>query len=199
MARALALRSTALLLVVVPLLAVTCTPSPNDGAQTDGARTPDPTVICQHVRTLASKDNGDEQVLDQLQRQCVQALDSLESRYATFAMCVEGATTSAAVVECETALAKPPSLLGAAASGTIQVEGTIQLEGMCDHVIGLLRAEIPQMGSSVSAEEIATLRQRCITDASATVKANGAEAFNKQATCILAATNLPTLQACGRF
>jgi hypothetical protein len=200
MARPFALRSTSILVVlslglVVPslgFLAVACTPSPNQAAQTDGARASDPTVICQHVRTLAAADTTDEQVLDQLQRQCVQTLDSLESRYLTFAGCVEGATTSAAVVECEAALAKPPSLVAGASP-------TGQLEGMCDHVMGLLRAEIPNMGASVSTSEVETLRQRCITDAGATLKSLGPEAFNKQAACILAATDLKTLQACGSF
>jgi hypothetical protein len=193
MATSLALRSSLLALLVLSVLsAMACTPSPNESAATTGARAPDPTVICQHVRTLAASDNGDEQVLDQLQRQCVQALDSLESRYVTFAMCVEAATTSAAVVECEAALAKPPSLIAA-------VSPTIQVEGMCDHIIALLTAEIPNMGNSVDASQVAALRQRCITDAGATLKTSGPEAFEKQATCILAATDLKTLQACGSF
>src|SRR5262245_13640520 len=80
-------RSTAL----VVLLLAACVAAPNDQAQT-GAGGPDPSVICQHVRTLATKDNGDEQVLDQLQRQCVQSLQDLESRYVGFSTCVENAT-----------------------------------------------------------------------------------------------------------
>jgi hypothetical protein len=194
MAIRLALRSTSLLhpLAMLGLVSMACTPAPNEAAPTNGAHAPDPTVICQHVRTLAANDTTDEQALDQLQRECVQALGSLESRYVTFATCVEGATTSAAVVECETALAKPPSLLGAASP-------TVELEGMCDHVIGLLRAEIPNMGASVSDAEVQTLRQRCITDAGATLQKVGPQTFNKQASCILAATDLKTLQGCGSF
>jgi hypothetical protein len=184
-------RSTALLSLSL-LLSMACTPTPKDGAETDAARGPDPVVICQHVRTLAAKDNSDEQALDQVQRECVQALAGLESRYATFASCVEAAATSAAVLECETALAKPPSLLGAASP-------TAQIEGLCDHVLSLLTAEIPDMGKSISPGEVASLRQRCITDAGATLQKAGPEAFAQQHACILAATNLQTLQACGSF
>jgi hypothetical protein len=184
-------RSTSLLLLV-PALAMACTPAPKNEAQASGVGGPDPGVVCQHLRTLAAKDNGDEQVLDQVQRQCVQTLAGLETRYASFAGCVESATTSAAVLECEAALAKPPSLLAAASP-------TAQLEHLCDHVIGLLRAEIPDMGNSVGVKEVDTLRTRCITDAGATLQSKGAEAFAQQSTCILAATNLQTLQACGSF
>jgi hypothetical protein len=144
------------------------------------------------VRTLAAKDTGDEQVLDQVQRQCVQALEGLESRYATFAGCVESATTSAAVVQCETALAKPPSLLAAASP-------TAQLEELCDHVIGLLSAGIPAMGQSISPGDLTKLKERCLTDAGAKLQTVGAEAFAQQSACILAATDLQTLQGCGSF
>jgi hypothetical protein len=193
---ALALRSTFSVFSVFSILAfaqaMACTPAPQNQAQADNAGAPDPAVVCQHLRTLAAKENGDEQVLDQVQRQCVQTLHGLQSRYVSFANCVESATTSAAVLQCETELAKPPSLLAAASP-------TAQLESLCDHVIGLLRAEIPEMGTSVQASEVDALRQRCITDAGAKLHENGAEAFAQQSTCILAATNLQTLQACGSF
>lgn len=188
--RSTALSSLSFLPLVLWVMA--CTPAPNNTAESNPARGPDPGVVCQHVRTLAGQDNRDEQALDRVQRECVQTLEGLESRYATFASCVEGATTSAAVLQCETALAKPPSLLAAASS-------TAQLEGLCDHVIELLSAEIPDMGKSVSADELASLRQRCITDAGATLQSAGPGAFAKQSACILAATNLQTLQACGSF
>jgi hypothetical protein len=184
-------RSTALSSLSL-LLFMACTPAPKNEIEADAARGPDPGVVCQHVRTLAAKDTDDEQVLDQVQRKCVQSLEVLESRYRTFSSCVESATTSAAVLECETALAKPPSLLAAASP-------TAQLDGLCDHVIGLLRAEIPNMDNSVEAGEVEALRQRCITDAGKKLESIGAEAFSKQSECLLAATNLQTLQACGSF
>lgn len=183
-------------LVMLATLATACMPAPKNEAEAEagatGAAAPDPLVVCQHVRTLAAKDISDEQALDTVQRQCVQALEGLETRYATFASCVESATTSAAVVQCETALAKPPSLLGAASPSK-------QIEGICDHVIGLLKAGIPDMGQSVGEDEVAQLRQRCITEASAKLQSVGAEAFAQQSACLLAATDLATLQACGGF
>jgi hypothetical protein len=184
-------RSTALSSLSL-LLFMACTPAPKNEIEADAARGPDPGVVCQHVRTLAAKDNSDEQALDQVQRECVQALTGLESRYVTFASCVEAATTSAAVLECETVLAKPPSLLAATSP-------TVQLDALCDHVIGLLTAEIPNMGTSVTSAEVASLRQRCITDVGATLQKAGPQAFAQQSACMLAATNLQTLQACGRF
>jgi hypothetical protein len=189
----LVLRSTSLSLVLsLGLLATACIQAPNTEAKTSAEAAPDPSVVCQHVRTLAAKDNSDEQALDQVQRECVQALEDLSSRYATFASCVESATTSAAVLQCEAALAKPPSLLAAASP-------TAQLEQLCDHLIGLLSAEIPAMGQSVGADEVTKLKQRCMTDAGAKLQSEGPEAFAQQSACILAATNLQTVQACGSF
>jgi hypothetical protein len=127
-----------------------------------------------------------------VQRQCVQALEGLESRYATFISCVESATTSAAVVQCETALAKPPSLLAAASP-------TAQLEQLCGHVITLLSSELPKMGQSIKPDELVKLQQRCITDAGAKLQSAGAEAFAQQSACILASTDLQMLQGCGSF
>lgn len=184
-------RSTALV-SLFGLLAIACTKAPENAAQTGADQKPDATIVCQHVRTLAAKDNTDEQALDQVQRECVQTLEGLESRYATFASCVESATTSAAVLECETALAKPPSLLGAASPSA-------QIETVCDHVISLLSAGIPDMGNSVGPEEVAKLRQRCITEATAKRAAVGPEVFAQQNACLLAATDLATLQGCGGF
>jgi hypothetical protein len=173
------------------LLLAACTPSPDNADAAGATRASEPAVVCQHLRTLAAKDNTEEQVLDQVQRQCVQSLEGLQSRYETFANCVEAAATSAAVVQCEAALTKPPSLLAAASP-------TAQLEVVCDRVISLLTAEIPDM-RTIDAEQVATLRQRCIDDAGKKLEANGVEAFAKQSECILAATNLQTLQACGSF
>ena len=182
-------RRTALVTLSFSLLA--CTPAPNDApGKADGA--PQPTVVCQHVRTLAAQQNTDEQVLDQIQRECVQSLGGLASRYESFADCVERATTSAGVVECEAALVKPPSLLAGASP-------TAKIENMCNHVIGLLSAEIPEMGQSVNPSQVEQLRKRCIEDAGKSLTEVGDEAFAKQSDCILAATNLKTLQACGGF
>lgn len=184
-------RSTSLV-SLFGLLAMACTQAPENAAKTGAGQGPDASIVCQHVRTLAAKDNTDEQALDQVQRECVQMLEGLESRYATFASCVESATTSAAVLECETALAKPPSLLGAASP-------TAQIETVCDHVLALLSAGIPDMGKSVGADEVAKLRQRCITEATAKRESVGPEAFAQQNACLLAATDLAALQACGGF
>jgi hypothetical protein len=194
---ALVLRFSSLALVLGMLgmactFGMACTQAPKDEAEAKPAGGPDPGIVCQHVRTLAAKDNSDEQALDTVQRQCVQALASLESRYATFAGCVEAATTSAAVLQCETALAKPPSLLAAASP-------TAQLEGLCDHLIGLLTAQIPEMSKAVDSGEVARLRQRCITDAGTKLQSAGPEAFAQQSACIMAATDLQTVQACGSF
>jgi hypothetical protein len=192
---ALAFRSTSLgLLGLLGLLGMfamsACRQAPKDEPSPAGG--PDPGIVCQHVRTLAAKDNSDEQALDTIQRECVQTLEGLESRYATFASCVEAATTSEAVLQCETALAKPPSLLAAASP-------TVQLEALCDHLIGLLTAQIPDMSKTVDSAEIAKLRQRCITDAGAKLQATGPAAFAQQSACIMAATDLQTVQACGSF
>lgn len=191
---ALALRSTSLLLMLgLPVLALlACTQTPKDDAEANPAGGPDPGIVCQHVRTLAAKDISDEQALDTIQRECVQSLEGLETRYATFASCVEAATTSAAVLQCETALAKPPPLIAGASP-------TAQLEGLCDHLLGLLTAQIPDMSKSVDPAEITRLRQSCITDAGAKLQAVGPEAFAKQSACIMAATDLQTVQTCGSF
>jgi hypothetical protein len=175
-------------------LLLACVPSNNDAADAGkNSGAPQPTAVCQHVRTLAANDTKDEQVLDQIQRDCVQSLEGLSSLYETFATCVQDATTPAGVRECEAALAKPPSLLAGGASGA-------SIEEVCEHVIGRLRAEIPQIDTnSVDPADVDQLRQRCITDASKKREQLGAEAFAKQVDCLMAAQDLKTMQACGSF
>jgi hypothetical protein len=144
------------------------------------------------VRTIAAEQNTDEQALDQIQRECVQTLEGLSSRYETFATCVEQAATSAAVLECETELAKPPSLLANASP-------TARLENLCGHIITVLQGELPDMGNTVDANQVEALRKRCIEEAGAKLSEHGEAEFSKLSDCILAATNLQALQACGSF
>lgn len=177
----------------ITLSLLACTPTPNDAAEAAAAsQARQPTVVCQHVRTLAANDTKDEQVLDGIQRDCVQTLEALASRYETFATCVEDSTTSAAVFECEKALAKPPSLL-------VNASPTGQLETVCDHVISRLQAEIPGAADSANPENVEKLRTRCIDEAGKKREEIGAEAFARQVQCLLAANDIEALQACGSF
>lgn len=171
-------------------LLLACAPAPNDAPDTTARKGPEPTAVCQHLRTLA--ETTDEQTLDKIERDCVQELEGLASLYETFASCVQRATTPEGVRECEAGLVIPRSLLA-------NLSPTAQLEMVCDHVIDTLRAGIPGMGNAADPAEVDKLRQRCIDEAGKKRESIGVEAFDKQVECLLAATDLPTLQSCGSF
>lgn len=171
-----------------------CTPAPSKaeaGGEGEEARAEaSPETLCQHVREIAAKDTDDAAVLDQVQRECVQSLTTMQSRYQTFSTCVELAGNAQAILQCEEALKQPPSLLAAGSP-------TAKLEALCDHVITMLKSELGDMAGQMGPEQLAQLRQRCITDAGKQIEAKGIEAFNREADCILKAQNLQELEACG--
>ena len=185
--RAFALLSS---LVVLPLAAA-CSPVPSKGEGGEKpAAGPQPDALCKHVRELADIDTDDAAVLDQVERECVESLTGLQTRYETFATCVEAATDAKTLSECEQPLAKPKALLSAVGPGA-------KVEAVCDHVLTMLEKELGNVGSPMQASELEQLRTQCVTDATKQVEAKGLEAFDKEADCILAAQNIEALQACG--
>jgi hypothetical protein len=177
---------TSLLLV---LLLGACTPVPSKPAAGENAAEAKPEDICKHVRELADKDSDDAAVLDQVERECIETLSSLQTRYQTFTTCVGLAADANALAECEKGMAPLRSLLAAAAPGS-------KVEQVCDHVLGMLEQELVAAGQ-VSAGDVEALRKQCIDDAGKLAEQQGAAAFNKEAECILASQTLEQVQACG--
>lgn len=171
----------------LPLLGA-CTPVPSKSAAGEQSAEAKPEDTCKHVRELADKDTDDAAVLDQVERECIETLTTLQTRYQTFTTCVGLAADANAVYECEKGMAKPRSLLAAAGS-------TDKLEALCDHVLGMLQQQLGD--TQMQPGELETLRKQCIDDAGAQRELKGPEAFNKEADCILAATSIEAMQACG--
>lgn len=181
-----------LLLPLVSLLGA-CTPVPSatgEGKAKAGSGDAKPEDVCKHVRELADQDTDDAEVLDKVERECVETLAAMQIRYSTFTTCLELAADAKAVSECEKSVTKPRSLL--AASGPLA-----KVEAVCTHVITMLEGQLAQAGSPMQPAELEELRGKCIEDAGAQVEVKGAEAFNKEADCILAADTIEALQACG--
>jgi hypothetical protein len=165
-----------------------CTPVPSktaDKAATDG----EPADVCSHVRALASKDGVDQAALEQIERECVAALEDMRVRYSTFTSCVNLAGDTQAVLECEKQLSRPRSLLAAASAG--------KLEAICDHALGLLRAELGEDAAQMPPDELELLRSRCVDDLAVQLELHGPEQFDRDAACILAARSLQDIEACG--
>ncbi|PRP93384.1 hypothetical protein ENSA5_42830 [Enhygromyxa salina] len=168
-----------------------CTPAPGaQAAQTEEETEAKPEVVCKHVRDIAAKDTDDAQILDQVQRECVETLGKMRTRYQTFTTCLDLAGNAAAVAQCEEPLAKPRSLIAAASP-------TAKLELLCDHMLGLVKTELGEMASSMSAEEMQQLRDKCVSEAEAQIEVKGVEKFQRDADCILAAQTLKDVEACG--
>ncbi|MFO7564524.1 MAG: hypothetical protein R6X02_17900 [Enhygromyxa sp.] len=168
-----------------------CTPVPSksDAGEKAAAETK-PEEVCKHVREVAGKDSEDAAALEQVERECIEALSTLQTRYQTFATCVELATDANAIRECEKGLAPPRSLLAS-------VGPQAKVEALCNHVIAMLEKELGEAVAQMQPGELDTLRTQCITDATKQLEVQGAEAFEKEADCILAAQTVEQLQACG--
>lgn len=171
------------------LAACVPTSETNGAAATNAEASAKPEVVCTHVREIAAKDNDDVEALDQVQRECVETLTKLQSRYQTFTTCVDLATDAPAVLQCEQGLDKPRSLLAAASP-------TAKLEALCDHMLNLVQVELGEMVSNMTPQELQALREKCVTEAGAQIEVKGAEQFNKEADCILAAQDLKAIEAC---
>jgi hypothetical protein len=177
-------------LLFLPLMAA-CVPPPANsekGEKREAELTPE--VTCKHVRTLADKDSDDVALLDQVERECIESLSSLQTRYQTFSSCVGSATDANAVYECEKSVPRPRSLLAA-------VGPTAKVEAVCNHVITMLEKQLGDVTGQMPPGEIEALRVQCIDDAGKQLEVQGVEAFNKEADCILAAQTVEALQACG--
>lgn len=176
-------------LLLLPLLGA-CTPVPSKSGSGEQAAEAKPEDTCKRVRELADKDTDDAAVLDQVERECVETLTGLQSRYQTFTTCVGLAADKDAIYECEKSLAKPRSLLAAAGP-------TVKLEALCDHVLKMLEQQLGEVSSQMQPGELEQLRTQCIEDAGKQLELKGAEAFGKEADCILAAKSIEEMQACG--
>jgi hypothetical protein len=180
-----------LALLLAPVAAA-CTPAPSaSGSAGTGADPSEaqPEQLCKHVRELADADTDDAAVLDQVERDCVETLTGMQTRYQTFTTCVAAASDAKSLAECEQPLDRPRALLAAVGPGA-------KVEAVCDHVITMLDKELGQE-SQMDATQLEQLRTQCVTDATKQVEAKGQAAFEAEADCILAASNLQGLQACG--
>jgi hypothetical protein len=177
---------TSLLLV---LLLGACTPVPSKPAAGEkAAEEAKPEDLCKHVRELADKDSDDAAVLEQVERECIETLSAMQTRYQTFTTCVGLAADAKALYECEKSLAQRSLLAGASPKRKV--------EQVCDHVLGMLEQQLGAAGQ-VPPDELDTLREQCINESSKLVEQQGAEAFDKEADCILQSQTLEQVQACG--
>lgn len=182
-------RTTAIALGSLLFMAVlgACTPVPGKSDHKAEAK---PEDICKHVREIANKDSDDADVLDQVERDCVDSLASLQTRYRIFAECVELATDGKAIADCEKDLAKPRSLLA-------RVGPQAKVEALCSHIIAMFQEQLGDATGQMGAGELDSLRDQCMADATKQLEVQGIETFTKEADCILAAQTLEQLQACG--
>lgn len=168
-----------------------CTPAPSkSGSGENTAAAAKPEDLCKHIRELADKDTDDAAVLDQVERECVETLTGLQTRYQTLATCIDVAADANAVYECEKGLTKPRSLLAA-------VGPTAKVEALCNHVLAMLEQQLGDATAQMGPGELEALRTQCIQDAGKQLEIQGPEAFAKEADCILAAQTIEQLQACG--
>lgn len=181
-------------LLFLPMLVASlgaCTPAPSkSAADLQAAQQAKPEDTCKRVRELADKDSDDAALLDQVERECIDTLTNLQSRYETFSTCVSAATDANAVYECEKGLDKPRSLLAA-------VGPTAKIEALCDHVLGMITQQIGDAAEDMGLGELDALRKQCIDDAGRQLELAGPEQFNKEADCLLAAQTIEAMQACG--
>jgi hypothetical protein len=148
-----------------------------------------PFDVCRHVRAVS----GDQTPPDQLvaaERSCVAALESVQQQYDAVTRCLLDASVVADVLACEQAMRSGMDRLGSLGPVTSEL-------AICIHVMDVMKREF-SASSAPSDEELAKFTQECVKDLAKEREKVGAEKFQAQVTCVMAAQNLEAMTKCDK-
>jgi hypothetical protein len=152
---------------------------------------PAPADVCKHVRGVASKDQTQPNLLDEVERDCVVALERVRKQYDTLTSCLLNTSVASDVAACEHSMKSWAGLLAKANPGPTDVK-------ICTHVMDLMTWELRESATMPSTEEMTKIRAKCIEDVAKEREKLGAEEFDAQAKCLMAATKLDELAKCDK-
>jgi hypothetical protein len=150
---------------------------------------PTPIEVCRHVREIGGKDQPAANVLDEVERECVAALERVRKRYDTLTSCLLNTDTAADVAACEHGMRDWTDLLSKADPKPTAL-------AVCNHVIDVMKREFGDAGPALSDEDMAKFTQECVKDLDKQQEKLGAEKFDAQITCVMATTKMEELMKC---
>lgn len=176
------LRASVLSLPLV-IAALGCVAPPQTEVKSDAG------AVCKHVAEVAATQQGiDTNKLAAVEPDCMSAMAGLEQRYETLSTCLLAATDAKAISACEKGA--PPWVPLLAKASPIPDGAAV-----CDHVIGLVQAEIGEQ-ADIPPEEMDGMRTKCVEEFDKERAAKGDEVFAVQAKCILEAQALADFEKC---
>jgi hypothetical protein len=148
-----------------------------------------PVDVCRHVREVASKDQLASNKLDAVERDCVIALEQLRKQYDTVASCLLDTSTAAHVAECEQGMRAGTDLLS-------RVDAKPTNHDVCSHLMDIMKREFGDSAVVPSDEEMAKFHDECVRDIEKERQKIGAEKFDEQVECVMAARRMEELSRC---
>jgi hypothetical protein len=152
---------------------------------------PTPVEVCRQVREVASKDQPASNLLDEVERDCVVALERRRKQYDTLTSCLLNTSTAGDVAACEHGMRNWNDLLSKANPKPTGPE-------VCAHLMDLIKREMGDVGPLPSDEDLAKTLNECVKDLEKEQVKLGAEKYDAQIACVMAATKMEDLEPCDK-
>jgi hypothetical protein len=145
--------------------------------------------VCRHVREVASKDRSASDGLDEVERDCIMALEQLRKQYDILTSCLLDTGTARDVAECEHSMRNETYLLSGPKPTGREV---------CIHVMDIMMRELGDASMAPSHEERTKFEDKCVKDLEKEQEKIGAEKFDAQVVCVMASTKIDELTQCDK-
>jgi hypothetical protein len=152
---------------------------------------PTPVDVCRHVREVGGKDQPAANVLDEVERDCIVALERVRKQYDTLTSCLLNTSIPLDVAACEHSMRSWTDLLSKADPQPTNAD-------VCAHLMDVMKREFGDSGNLPSDEEMGKFREQCARDLEKQKEKIGAEKFDAQVACVMAATKMESLASCDK-
>lgn len=152
--------------------------------------TPTPVDVCRHVREVASKDQPAANLLDEVERDCVVALERVRKQYDTLSSCLLNTNIATDVAACEHSMGYWEDLLSKANPRPATAD-------VCAHVMEIMKREFGD-STALSDADMASFQIECVSSLEKEQEKLGAEKFDAQVACVMAATKMEDMTKCDK-
>jgi hypothetical protein len=143
---------------------------------------------CKHVVEIASQGKQLEAAaIAQVQGDCEASLGELENLHASLTACLLAANSTAAIEACEHPARSYASVVRS-------LNPTV--EQICKHIMDVMTRELGTEGSDMSASDLRSFTQDCISELERDKEKQEKEAFAKLASCLIKVETMDELQDC---
>jgi hypothetical protein len=144
---------------------------------------PMPVDVCRRVREVGDKDHQPgASVLDEVERDCVAALERVRTQYDTLMICLLEAKTDSDVAACDHSMRNWTDLLSKADPKPTALD-------VCNHFMDMMKREYGDSGDPKALED-------CLADIAELEEKVGAEKHDAQMKCVMAVTKIDDMVNC---